>query len=193
MDTRESILRCADALFREKGYNGVSMRDVAAAAGIRVGNLTYYFPRKEQLVEALFSSDPKNMLTPEALTSREEFERYFRHLLAVQRRAAFYFDSYVQLSQTSDYIARIQRERLETLRSLFTRGLETLSAAGEIAPARYEGDLALRAETLLTVLMLRLPGQERQFSPPEADEAVLRRAMALLGEPPEPAQGHQTD
>ena len=47
MTTREKILACAEALFHQKGYNGVTMRDIAESAGIRVGNLTYYYPRKE--------------------------------------------------------------------------------------------------------------------------------------------------
>ena len=55
MTTRERIIACAEALFREKGYNSVSMREIAEKAGIRVGNLTYYYSRKELLVEAVFS------------------------------------------------------------------------------------------------------------------------------------------
>lgn len=180
MTTREKILACAEALFHQKGYNGVTMRDIAESAGIRVGNLTYYYPRKEQLVEAIFASHSRRMLTPESLDSREAFEAYFRHLLGVQRRTAFYFDSYIQLSQTSDYFSRTQRGRIEELHALFLSGLETLAAAGRIAPEPYPGEFADRAETILTVLMLRLPGRERQFAPPEQDEAVLRRAMALL-------------
>ena len=180
MTAREKILTCGEALFREKGYNSVSLREIADRAGIRVGNLTYYYPRKEQLVEAIFASRSPRMLTPESLDSREAFEAYFRHLLGVQRRTAFYFDSYIQLSQTSEYFSRVQRGRIRELRELFLSGLQTLAGAGEIAPEPYPGEFADRAETILTVLMLRLPGRERQFAPPEQDEAVLRRAMALL-------------
>lgn|GEM_PF-6468068 len=181
MTTRENILACAEALFRERGYNGVSMRDIADSAGIRVGNLTYYYPRKEQLVEAIFASHSRRMLTPERLETPEEFEAYFRHLLGVQRRTAFYFDSYIQLSQTSDYFYRVQCGRMAELRVLFRDGLARLAGAGRIAPERYPGELDDRVETLLTVLMLRLPGQERQQGPESRDEDVLRRLMALLG------------
>ena len=64
MSTREDIPRSARALFMEKGYNGVSMRDIAEAAGIRVGNLTYHFPRKELLVETLFEARESRIQTP---------------------------------------------------------------------------------------------------------------------------------
>lgn len=181
MGTREIILQCARELFMERGYNSVSMRDIAEAAGIRVGNLTYHFPRKELLVEAIYSAPESKMYTPEALESPEAFWEYFRHLLSVQRRAAFYFDSYIQLSQTSEYFRDIQLRRIKVLRRLFLSGLESLAARGEIAPERREGEFARRVENLLTALMLRLPGEERQFAPPETDEAMLTRLMELAG------------
>lgn len=181
MGTREIILQCARELFMERGYNSVSMRDIAEAAGIRVGNLTYHFPRKELLVEAIYSAPESKMYTPEALESPEAFREYFRHLLSVQRRAAFYFDSYIQLSQTSEYFRDIQLRRIGVLRRLFLSGLESLAARGVIAPERREGEFARRVENLLTALMLRLPGEERQFAPTETDETMLTRLMELAG------------
>ena len=181
MGTREIILQCARELFMERGYNSVSMRDIADAAGIRIGNLTYHFPRKELLVEAIYSAPESKMYTPETLESPEEFREYFRHLLGVQRRAAFYFDSYIQLSQTSEYFRDIQLRRIKALRRLFLSGLNGLAEKGVIAPERREGEFARRVENLLTALMLRLPGEERQFAPPESDEAVLTRLMELAG------------
>ena len=180
MGTKETILRCAEELLRQKGYNEVSLREIAECAGIRVGNLTYYYPKKETLVEEIFEARGGRVYTPEALTSKAEFEAYFRHILSVQRRSAFYFDSYIQLSQTSGYFRRKQEERLAALRRLFLDGLRTMAAAGLIPPERREGEFIDRTETILTVLLLRLPGEERAASPPDADEAVLRRLMALL-------------
>ena len=180
MTTRERIIACAEALFREKGYNSVSMREIAEKAGIRVGNLTYYYSRKELLVEAVFSPRGTNWYTPEALSSVDDFRDFFRHMLGVQRKHSFYFDSYIQLSQTSAYFHAIQCGRMDQLRGLFLAGLQNLAAAGEIAPEPCEGEFARRVETILTALMLRLPGQERQFAPPEQDEAVLQRLMDLL-------------
>ena len=40
-DTRQDILNTAQTLFREKGYNAVSVGEIAAALGISKGNLTY--------------------------------------------------------------------------------------------------------------------------------------------------------
>jgi len=184
MQTKEKILSCAQALFRERGYNGVSLRDVAEAAGLSIGNLTYHFPKKESLVEALFAVSAGQAQLPDRLETPADFTTFFRHVLAVQRRAAFYFDSYVQLSQSSQTLRELQCRRIDALRALFLDGLERLAAGGNIPPARCEGELADRTEVLLHVLMLRLPGGERLGAEEGQDEACLRRLHAAIGLPP---------
>ena len=51
--TRERILEAALELFNRNGYAATSQANIAAAAGIRQGNLTYHFAAKLDLVEAL--------------------------------------------------------------------------------------------------------------------------------------------
>lgn len=52
--TREQIVAAALRLFREQGYQGTTMRAVAAAAGVSVGNAYYYFSSKEELVQGFY-------------------------------------------------------------------------------------------------------------------------------------------
>ncbi len=47
---QDRILRAAAACFRERGVEGTSMGDIAAAAGLQRPNLYRYFPNKEALV-----------------------------------------------------------------------------------------------------------------------------------------------
>jgi AcrR family transcriptional regulator len=51
--TRQRILDAALELFNRNGYASTSQAEIAAAAGIRQGNLTYHFPTKIELVAAL--------------------------------------------------------------------------------------------------------------------------------------------
>ena len=44
-DTRRDILNAARRLFNQRGYNGVSLQDIASAVGISKGNLTYHFQK----------------------------------------------------------------------------------------------------------------------------------------------------
>ena len=50
---REKIIEAASALFARNGYDGTSMRDIAAESGILAGSLYYYFASKEEMFAAV--------------------------------------------------------------------------------------------------------------------------------------------
>jgi AcrR family transcriptional regulator len=54
--TRQAILDAALELFADKGYFGTSLRDIAAAVGVRESALYNYFPGKEALFSALITA-----------------------------------------------------------------------------------------------------------------------------------------
>ncbi|HLT94182.1 MAG TPA: TetR/AcrR family transcriptional regulator [Membranihabitans sp.] len=56
MTTRESILEEALDLFNSGGYLHVSVRDIAAAVDISPGNLSYHFPKKDDILRALLEN-----------------------------------------------------------------------------------------------------------------------------------------
>ena len=47
---KREILQAAARIFREKGLQAAGMRDIAAEAGMQVGNLYYYFENKQELL-----------------------------------------------------------------------------------------------------------------------------------------------
>jgi len=51
--TRERILDAALAVLRDVGHGGFSVQKVAREAGVYQGNITYYWPRRQDLVRAL--------------------------------------------------------------------------------------------------------------------------------------------
>lgn len=54
--TRRVILQAAHDLLLEHGYAALTLRGVATACNLRMGNLTYHFPSRESLVSALFDA-----------------------------------------------------------------------------------------------------------------------------------------
>ena len=55
--TRQAILDAGLDLFAERGFFGTSLRDVAAAVGVRESALYNYFPGKDALFDALIVTD----------------------------------------------------------------------------------------------------------------------------------------
>jgi AcrR family transcriptional regulator len=53
MKTREKITNKALELFNQNGIEYVGMRELAAALDMKIGNITYYFPTKDDLVNQL--------------------------------------------------------------------------------------------------------------------------------------------
>jgi AcrR family transcriptional regulator len=51
-DMRSQLLDTAAELFAERGYEGVSMRDIAKPVGVTQANLYYHFEGKADLIEA---------------------------------------------------------------------------------------------------------------------------------------------
>src|SRR5258708_26937038 len=53
-DTRRRINEAALTLFREKGFEQTTMRDIAAKTGVALGGAYYYFSSKEAIVLAFY-------------------------------------------------------------------------------------------------------------------------------------------
>jgi AcrR family transcriptional regulator len=52
--TRDRILRTAERLFAERGFNGVSVRELAAVAQVNIASIGYHFKSKEGLLSEVY-------------------------------------------------------------------------------------------------------------------------------------------
>lgn len=59
--TKRRILEAALGVFRERGFNAATMREIAAAAGMAVGAAYYYFDSKDALVMAFYEQSQEEM------------------------------------------------------------------------------------------------------------------------------------
>ncbi len=53
-DTRQKILTVAERLFAEKGFHGVSVREITTLAGVHLSAVNYHFGSKENLYLVVF-------------------------------------------------------------------------------------------------------------------------------------------
>lgn len=52
--TKERILAAAETLFAQRGFDGASLRQLTASAGVNLAAVNYHFGSKEKLVEQVF-------------------------------------------------------------------------------------------------------------------------------------------
>ncbi|MGN2251847.1 TetR/AcrR family transcriptional regulator [Frateuria sp. GZRe12] len=52
--TKERILCAAEVLFAQRGFDGASLRQLTAAAGVNLAAVNYHFGSKDKLVEEVF-------------------------------------------------------------------------------------------------------------------------------------------
>lgn len=85
-DTRHRIYEAAMELFREKGFEETTMRDIAAKAGVALGGAYYYFSSKDAIVLAFYAEMQRNSNRPilEALGSKKKLRE--RILCVLEKR-----------------------------------------------------------------------------------------------------------
>jgi len=86
---RLEILRRAAEVFREKGFHGAGMREIAEGLGLAQGALYYYFPSKTDLLYACQAisldrlSEGARRIAAEDATAAERLRRLVHHHLEV--------------------------------------------------------------------------------------------------------------
>lgn len=98
--TREAILNAAESLMSQRGYAGVSLREIAKQAGVNLSSVTHFFKTKENLLAAIYEHHTRPMnarrkeLLQEALRISDSDER----LAAIVR--AFVLPAFSSSSET---------------------------------------------------------------------------------------------
>jgi AcrR family transcriptional regulator len=132
--TRARILDAALALFRKRGFDRTTMRDVADAAGLALGAAYYYFPSKEALLLAYYARNQDQheaALQPalaEARTLRERLGAVMHTKLDAVRRERKLLAAIVRrLADPSDPVSAFAEETREVRRRsivTFTHALD---------------------------------------------------------------------
>lgn len=138
-NTKEKIIEQAYQLFYEKGYFDVSMRDIADSLGMSVGNLTYHFKRKEDLVEAALLNRthryPHSLTIPQNLKELHEFlSKRTKNL----EDDPFYFRTMYQLAELFPSFMESRKDAIEGMERILSECLAFLVEQGVIKPFATE-------------------------------------------------------
>lgn len=87
-ETRAKIFDTALRLFRERGFDKTTMRDVASEAGVATGAAYYYFRSKDELVMAFYlrTAEEAREEFAAALASTKDLRKRIRALIAIKLR-----------------------------------------------------------------------------------------------------------
>jgi AcrR family transcriptional regulator len=157
--TREKILETALRLFRKRGFERTTMRDVAKAAGVAVGAAYYYFPSKDALVMAYYERTQANhtTLAREKMSAATSLDGRLRAVLhtkidTIERDrkllSALFRSAGDPASELSIFAGKTRRVRDESI-ALFREAL-----AAEKLPAELESALALALWSLSMGIVL---------------------------------------
>src|SRR3954464_1579375 len=85
-ETRARILDAAIELFRARGFEAATMREIAGAAGVATGAAYYYFDSKDAIVLAFYDRSQREMepLIDEALAGKKSLEDRIQALIEVK-------------------------------------------------------------------------------------------------------------
>ncbi|WP_265312416.1 TetR/AcrR family transcriptional regulator [Sphingomonas lycopersici] len=150
-ETREMILRAALSILIDEGYRAMSMRRVAAACGMKFGNLTYHYRTREDLVRELldgmissYEVEFEAIVHQPDLTPDERLERYCRLVLddITTKKTTRLFPELWALSNHDPFV-------YERMHELYTRARRPLfEVVAEIRP-----DLSTEDQETLTLFI----------------------------------------
>ena len=82
-ETREKILDTALRLFRERGFDETTMRDIASEAGVATGAAYYYFHSKEDFVMGFYrrTAEEARELLPGAIDQSNDLRKRLRSII----------------------------------------------------------------------------------------------------------------
>jgi len=184
-DTRRRIYEAALKLFREKGFEQTTMRDIAAKADVALGAAYYYFASKEAIVLAFYQEmqEVSHQSILEALAGRRKLKDRLRYviekrleLLAPNRK--FCDALFKHAPDAADPLSPFSAET----RPIRERAIEHLSVALEEGDIKVPADLKSHLPYLLWLYQMaiilfwlydRSPRQERT-------EKLIDKSLGLL-------------
>jgi AcrR family transcriptional regulator len=191
---REAILAAAEELFATNGFNAVSIRDIAQAAGANPGSVTYHFKTKDGLLLEIYRRHcgPMNRRRSELLAAARRVRDQQDRLEAIVR--AYVLPAFSSGSDLAGGGARFTRLRAvmsaegnEVARRIIAQTFDDTShafidAVHESLPHIPRTEIVWRSHFLLGALYYTLVTPERvsRLSRGNADGADAGNAIEQL-------------
>lgn len=126
--TRNALLDAAARLFREKGYESTSLKDLACAVDVSPSAMYWHFPSKSDLLYSVvrrvlcrFEKDMLLALAQSDDSSPSRLAAFVRYYVKVQLSGASEVDAYSYLFATGHMLDHLPESNQEELRAIERR------------------------------------------------------------------------
>ncbi len=179
---RDALVQAAYREIAANGFEGLRTREVAAAVGVNIATLHYYFPSKEDLIRGVVGHAMQRFQT--TLPAKGEADAQLRqHLQGLRRLAREEPDLFKVMGELAlraardrgmaEILSKMNDVWYSTLRTLLRRAVASGSVAKTIDP---EDMAALIVSTLKGIYLLPAASPD-----PGRLERPLRQMERLLG------------
>ena len=184
---RAQLIATATPLFAEKGFYGVSVRELAKAAGMNLSMISYYFGGKEALYSAVLSEqfailDQVSEIKFKDIDPLRKFELYIWATVARYRKNPYLLRFYTsELTNPTPCFETIVKPAirgvLHALRETVVEGLSN----GQFLQGLDPMDTALALVGMINFYFLLEPvTAELVHRSPDRDEVLIRHLMDIF-------------
>lgn len=185
-DIKQAIMDTARQLFNEKGFHDTGMRDIATALNISVGNLTYHYKKKEDLIEAILLQDHQKYQKPKPLYTFEDLNQLLRNITDQRNSRPYYYRHYVQLAQMCPAVYEMQVSVLKNLRDVLTESFHNFVNAG-LLKKEFTQEYSNIVGAIMTLMVYGLP----DFYQTKEDNMIIRNCVWSIIIPCFTEQGYE--
>ena len=172
-DTRSKILSTAQRLFNENGYRKVSLRKISDAMGISIGNLTYHFKKRDEILKALLENNLVELNTDKA----KSLDDLRIHLLQMTNgiKANSFFFADMSLQTMDDDLYEYNRNNVKKQKEILLKKVMDLRECGIIKKSVKDEDLRdiIEMEMLSHVTWAVNSGRKNTYTTMDEDSFIL--------------------
>jgi len=179
--TKATIFRAAAKLFAEKGYNGVSMREISEQSSVTKPTIYYYFGNKEGIYKALiqealaYHTEDLKQISLLNIPVKQKLVELMKRRFQVSLRHPEWTKFVLEVFNHYDNLPCLNgfKDEVESHGKIFTDMIQNGINSGEFgASAKPELVAEVMAGVLMHFLMDQLNNRERILSDQLAEDIV---------------------
>lgn len=152
--TKVKIKEITLNMLNERGLSNVKMRDVSDAMKISIGNLTYHYPKWENLIDEIFGQFQEDIdkLYDSFPKDISDVVGYIEQIYEIQVRYAFLFSNFYIFFQQFPKYKTIEEEFFISRMVVMRQALDILIEKGYLYPAGSEHNYDLLVKNTWLIL-----------------------------------------